>query len=422
MGKTTLCCLWVAVLLFSATAHAATVSVSCGAVGIELEVCREAAQAWAERTGNRVNIVSTPNSSTERLALYQQLLAARSPDIDLFEIDVIWPGILHTHFVDLTPYVPQAVLDAQFPAAVEASRIESKLVALPWFMDAGLLYYRKDLLERYGQEVPTTWEALTKVAAQVQAAERAAGNDRMWGYVWQGRAYEGLTCNALEWIASHGGGTIVEADGTVTVGNPRAVRAVELAASWVGTISPPGVLNYDEEQARGVFQTGNAVFMRNWPYAWPLLNGEDSPLRGRVGIAPLPKGGPDGTHVAALGGWQLAVSRYSRVKKEAIDLALYLTSLQEQKRRALVAGYNPTYRALYRDPELVAASPIFAGLFDVLEHAVARPSAVTGPRYNRVSHAFWNAVHAVLAKRAEAQPSLIGLEHRLKLLSYDGRW
>ena len=112
----------------------------------------------------------------------------------------------------------------------------------------------------------------------------------MQGYVWQGRAYEGLTCNGIEWVASFGGGTIVEPDGKISINNPQAAAALNPAKSWIGTISPEGVLNYAEEEARGVFQSGNAVFMRNWPYAWALANAADSPVKDKVGIAVLPQG------------------------------------------------------------------------------------------------------------------------------------
>ncbi len=160
--------------------------------------------------------------------------------------------------------------------------MNGKLVALPIFTDAPALYYRTDLLEKHGASVPTTWEELTATAQMIQDAERAEGNAEIWGFVWQGNAYEGLTCNALEWIKSFGGGQIVEPDGTISVNNEQAAAALTLAASWVGTISPDGVLAYQEEEARGLWQTGNAVFMRNWPYAYGLGNGDDSAVKGPV--------------------------------------------------------------------------------------------------------------------------------------------
>ena len=402
-------------------ARAAELAISCGAVGMEYELCRSGAEAWAAGSGHSVQVVTAPSSSSERLALYQQLLAAGAPDIDLFQVDIIWPGILGNHFVDLGPRVPEAVLAMHFPALIESNRVDDRLVALPWFSSAGVLYYRRDLLEEYGEPVPATWAGLTASAERIQAAERSAGNSRLWGFVWQGRAYEGLTCNALEWVASHGGGRIIEADGRVSINNERAAAALDLAAGWVGSISPPGTPNYAEEEARGVFQSGNAVFMRNWPYAWALAQSEDSPVRGRVGVAPLPGGDP-GQPASTLGGWQLAVSRYSEHPGPAAELALYLTSAAEQKRRALLVTYIPTMPHLYRDPEVLATNPFFAELEVTVEQAVTRPSAVAGSAYNRVSSRFWNAVHRVLTGGGPAGPVLARLERDLKrILRLAGR-
>lgn len=403
-----------AALLFAcAPANAANISISCGAVGIEFELCREAADAWAESTGNTVTVVSTPNSATERLALYQQLLSAGASDIDVFQIDVIWPGILADHFIDLSPHTDGAEAE-HFEAIIENNTVGGELKAMPWYTDAGVLYYRADLLEKHGHDVPETWTDLTETARAVMAAERAEGADGMWGFVYQGRAYEGLTCNALEWIDAFGADPIVTAEGEIAVNDPRAVEALRLAASWVDDIAPPGVLNYAEEEARGVFQSGNAVFMRNWPYAWALAQSDDSPIRDKVGVAPLPRGeGDDGRHTGTLGGWNLAVSRYSAHPEEAADLVMHLVSHANQKDRAIRAAYNPTIAALYEDPEVLAATPFFGELYDTFVNAVARPSRVTGPAYNRVSAAFWEAVHAAKSGRMPADAALAALDGEL---------
>ena len=398
-----------------AGAEPAGLAIACGAVGVELRLCEEDVAAWSERTGVAVRIVSTPNSSTDRLALYQQMLAAGTDDIDVFQIDVVWPGILASHLADLSPYAGGRT-EAHFPALIENATVAGRLVALPWWTDAGVLFYRDDLLAKHGFAPPETWQELTRTAEAVLAAERAAGNVDLVGFVWQGRAYEGLTCNALEWLASFGAGAILGPDGRPAVDNPQAADALRLAASWVGGISPIGVLNYDEEAARGVFQSGNALFMRNWPYAWALANGPDSPVRGKVGVAALPKGGEQGRHAGTLGGWNAAVSKYSRQPALAADLALFLTSAERQKRRAIVASYIPTMPALYRDAEVLAANPLLERLFETVRQAVARPSRFAGARYNRFSAAVWQAVHGVLSGRAEVGPALANLQRRLDRL------
>jgi len=410
-----------ATLLTIGIAHAAKISISCGAVGKELELCKTGAEAWAKKTGNEVSLVSTPDSTTERLALYQQLLAAGAADIDVFQIDVIWPGILANHFIDLSKAAGKAV-DEHFQPIIKNNTVGGKLVGMPWFTDAGVLYYRKDLLQKYNAKPPTTWEELTATAKQVMDGERKGGNDKMWGFVWQGRAYEGLTCDALEWVASYNGGTIVDPSGKVTINNPNAATALKTAAGWVNTITPKGVLNYGEEEARGVFQSGNAVFMRNWPYAWNLANGADSPIKDKVGVVALPKGGASGRNAATLGGWQLAVSKYSKNQKEAADLVMYLTSTAEQKRRAIEGAYNPTIGSLYKDKDVLAQVPFFGSLYDTFVNAVPRPSTPTGTKYNQVSSEFWNTTSAVLSGQAEPAAALKALDEKLSRMSRGGKW
>jgi trehalose/maltose transport system substrate-binding protein len=240
--------------------------------------------------------------------------------------------------------------------------------------------------------------------------------------LFQAKAYEGLTCNALEWVDSFGGGQIVAEDGSITINNQQAAAALDLAASWIGDIAPEGVLNYAEEESRGVFQSGNAVFMRNWPYAWALGNAPDSPIAGKIGVTQLPKGGENGKHTGVLGGWQLAVSKYSQNAELAVDLVRHLTSPEEQKRRAIKGSYNPTIGSLYEDAQVLEASPFFGELYETFTNAVARPSQVTGDRYNQVSSEFFNAVHAVLSGKTDAAASLTALERSLDRLSRGGRW
>ncbi len=415
--KTGLMC---ATLAIAGAASAATISIACDSVGAGAEICKEGAAAWGKKTGNTVKLVTVPTSGSERLGLYQQLLAADSTVVDVFMIDVVWPGILGNYFIDLKKYAGDTVND-HFPAIIKNNTLDGKLVAMPWFTDAGLLYYRKDLLQKYGEKVPETWEELSATAKKVQDAERKAGNDKMWGYVWQGKAYEGLTCNAIEWVASYNGGTIVDPSGKVTINNPGAVNALKTAKGWVGTISPKGVLSYGEEEARGTFQAGNAVFMRNWPYAWALANSADSVIKDKVGVVALPKGGKDGQGAAALGGQQLAVSRFSKSPELAADLVMYLTGKDEQKRRAVVGAYNPTIKSLYQDKDVLSANPFQGALYNTFVNATPRPSTVTGGNYNKVSSEFWNAVYGVLSEGKDPAASVKALDDKLRRISFGAK-
>ena len=409
-----------AVATLCAAARGETLSIACGSVGQEQALCQELTADWGKRTGNTVKVVPMPPSDSDRLALYRQLFGAQSADIDLYEIDAIWPGILGSNFIDLRPTTKGAERD-DFPSTIANDTQDGRLVAMPLFVDAGLLLYRKDLLDKYHLPVPQTWDEMTTTARRIQDAERAAGHAGMWGYVFQGKAYEGLTCNALEWVASQGGGTFVDAQGKIDVDNPNAARALDVAAAWIRTIAPEGVLNYTEEESRGVFQSGNAVFMRNWPYALGLAEGPDSPIRGKVGVVPLPEGsGVGARHAAALGGWQIAVSKYSRHQLLAADLAVFLTSKASVRRWAIEGGYTPPMPSLYQDPEVLRANPTLPTLLPIFQSAVPRPSAVTGAKYDAVSHDVFDAVYRVLSGEAKAADALSSLDRQLHRVERSG--
>jgi trehalose/maltose transport system substrate-binding protein len=381
-----------------------TVSISCSSLGIEMELCRDGTQAWAQQTGNEVKLVSTPADAQERLALYQSLLASKSDKIDVFQIDVVWPGILANQFLDLNQFIEPAKLDGYFQTLIANNTVDGKLVAVPWFVDAGMLYYRKDLLDKYGLKAPETWAELESAAKKVMEGEKG-----IEGYVWQGRAYEGLVCNALEWIVSNGGGNLLDNAGKATFNNPQATAAIDRARTWIGTISPQGVLGYDEEQARGAFQSGKAVFMRNWPYAWALVNAADSPVKDKVGVVPLPKGdGDKAVHTGTLGGQSLAVSKYSAHPKVAVDLILYLAGAQEEKRRAVKGAFNPSLKSVYNEPEL-KDDAFFSTFSKVLSSVATRPATVAGKNYNQFSSQFVRAVHGTLQGQGAAADNFAGI-------------
>ena len=394
-----------------------SIRITCGTVGNQLTLCKDAADKWAAKTGNKVDVVPSVAVSNERLALYQQQLSAGSSDVDIYQIENIWPGLLADYFVDLKQYVPDSTIKEFFPSMIENDTVDGKLIDLPWYGDAGILYYRTDLLAKYGYKAPPkTWSELTKMSTKIQAGERKT-NSNFQGYVWQGAAYEGLTCDALEWIASYGGGTIVDSKGNVTVNNPKAVAAIKMGAAWVGKISPKGVTSYQEEESRGIWQAGNAAFMRNWPYAYPLSKDEKSGVKGRFDVTVLPMGpGASGKHAATFGGHSLAVSRFSKNPKVAADLVQFLTSAETQKDRAINGGYNPSRPVVYKDADVLKASPFLGKLYDVFANAVVRPTTVTGQKYPRVSEAFWNAVNSVLVGQAKAEDAMKSLESELNTI------
>ena len=360
-------------------------------VGIAAALDKTMAQKFTADTGVVVNVVPRPKDATETYATYQRLFQAQSADVDALMVDVIWPGAFGQHLVDLGPKLGEAAKQ-HVENIVKNNTVDGKLVAMPWFTDFGMLYYRADLLKKHGfEKPPETWDELEQMAKKIMDAEKPA-NASFTGYVWQGKAYEGLTCNALEWVYSHGGGTIVEG-GKPTVNNPQAAKALARAKGWVGTISPAGVTGYEEEDARNAFQGGNAVFMRNWPYAYAAGNDEKSPIKGKFDVAPLPHE-PGQKSAGTVGGWQIGVSKYSKNQDAAIEFVRYMTSPEALKYRALVGSYIPTIPSVQSDPEVVKALPFLAKLKDVT--LVTRPSNTTGARYNEASIAFFQGVSQAL--------------------------
>ncbi|ARO33915.1 trehalose/maltose ABC transporter substrate-binding protein (plasmid) [Rhizobium sp. NXC14] len=398
--------------------HAAEISFAANTTGKNVEFLNKQLAIFEKETGNQVKLVTMPSSSSEQFSQYRLWLAAGNKDIDVYQTDVIWAPQLADQFIDLKE-ATKDVAGQFFPSIIASQTVNGRLVALPLFTDAPALFYRKDLLEKYDKLPPKTWDEMAATAKEVQDKERQAGQKDLWGYVFQGNSYEGLTCNALEWVKSSGGGQIVEPDGTISINNEKAAAALERAKGWIGTISPPGVLAYQEEESRGVWQTGNAVFMRNWPYAYSLGNGADSAVKGKFDVMTLPVAAAGDKPSSTLGGWNLAVSKYSEKQEAAIALVKFLASKDVQKARAIELSNLPTLTDLYDDKDIAAAQPFMPNWKPIFQDAVPRPSATAKVKYNEVSSKFWTAVHNTLSGSGSAAENLELLEADLTTLKGD---
>jgi trehalose/maltose transport system substrate-binding protein len=373
-------------------------------------------QQFTRETGIRVKLLPAPESAREKLALWQDLLGTGESSPDVYGLDVIWPRILAEYFIDLKPYFVNEI-SQNFPAIAASYTVDNKLVAMPYYANIGLLYYRSDLLQQYGyREAPRTWDELEIMAARIQAGERAKGKKQFWGFVWQGGATEALTCNALEWQASDGGGRIIEGDSTISVNNAQAMRAWQRGARWVGSISPPSVVGYKEWDSLNVWVAGDAAFMRNWPIADVDSQAAGSPIRNKFDMTLLP-GGKAG-RLGTLGGAGLAVSRFSAHPREALELVRYLSGSDVQVKRSRVLTEPPTRPELYELPEVLEANPRFALLSRAFRAGiVSRPSAVTGKKYQDVTDAYIHSVHSVLTREKSAPEAAAALEKELVRLT-----
>ena len=418
-------------LLGSDPARAADLSIVCGRDARETLLCRGAAADWAARTGNQVRVFAAPPDAARRLNRYQELLGVGAAEPDVLEIDALWCGVLAPHLADLRPLAGGAESDF-LPALIGNATAHGRLVALPWYLELGLLYYRSDLLARYRLPVPRTWAELADTAQRLQESQRLLGNPGFWGLLWAGGEDEALTTAALEWIAGQGGGTLIAPDGRITLDNPRARFALQRAADWIGAIAPRVVLRTSPGDTLDAFRTGQAAFLRHWSGAWETLRHSDTPVAERFEISHLPAGngaaistgatgaGTTPGPAAALGGGQLAVSRYSAHPREAADLVLSLTGAAVQHQRLLAGGFLPTRAESYADPELRAAVPRLADVATALPGLVARPSTPTAGQYPEVSAVIAAAVRTVLTGEQTPEAALTGLARRLGDLSQNG--
>ncbi len=343
----------------------------------------------AENPGIRVKDETLPASSDEQHQFYVINLEGKSADFEVFSMDVIWvPEFARAGWLtDLSDLLPAAERDEFFPGPMKAVTWQGRPYAVPWYIDAGVLYYRRDILDKYGLATPRTWRDLVETARYVTAREKG-----LYGFIWQGKQYEGLVCNVLEYLWSNGGNVL--RDGKVVIDSAENIAALGFMHDLVGKygVSPPLVTTAVEEPTRHIFGNGRALFMRNWPYAWNIFEQKGSPVQGRVGVAPLPVF-PGGEPASTLGGWQLGVNRYSRHPEAARRLVGFLTSPAAQKQLALTIGYKPSRRSLYRDRELREKQPFIAGLHDIFMEA--RPRPVT-PYYMMITQVMQSEFSAAL--------------------------
>lgn len=372
------------------------VTIAGSAVGAEAELlARQLEDFEALVPGARTRVRRTPDAADQRHQLYVQWLNAAAPDPDVLQIDVIWVAELAAAGWILPLEEAELDLGDFLPAPVEAARWQGRLYAVPWFVDVGMLYWRRDLLAA----PPASLAELHREARRALDAGQVSH-----GFVWPGARYEGLVAVFMEFLGAFGG-RVLEADGTVRVDEPPAVRALRAMQGAIEEgLVPRAVLGWREEQTRFAFQNGEALFMRNWPYAYPLLDDpERSQVAGRVGVAPMP-GAPGGAPTAALGGALLALNARSDVPRLALRLIEYLTAPERMLERARALGQYPARRSLYGRPELDAALPVSSeDALTVVERAVPRP--VT-PLYTELSEALQIRLHNALTGQESPREAL----------------
>jgi len=359
--------------------------------------------------GIHVTYISGPNGSTQLHSIFLNMLTARKSSIDIMSMDIIWPAefALNQWVVPIDNRWSASERAKYLAAPIQGCTFGGQIWAAPFCTDAGLLYYRKDLIAT----PPSSWEALTDTATHLQKNGSVKS-----GYVWQGASYEGLVCDFAEVLYGYGG-TVLDPQNpkSITINSPQAIDALTTMVNWVGIISPDVVLQGKEENMRMYWEKGQTAFMRNWTYAYALDNAPTSKVARRFDISSIPYGGTNKIGHSTIGGWNLGINAFS--KPDKIDASWqfiqYMLSEKAQKRLALEASLAPTLKSVYQDRDVLAKNPFFQNLGSVLQNALPRP---TSPRYIDLSSAIQSRVYAALTKHSSPAEALAGLEGDLKLI------
>jgi trehalose/maltose transport system substrate-binding protein len=364
------------------------------------------AAAFHKSTGINVNLDEMSSTSSANITTLENTFNSHSSSIDATRLDVVWPGIFGKYLVPVSKAL-SALVPLEAKNILKNDTIGGKLIAIPYQGDFGLLYYRKDLLKKYHLSVPTTWTELAKEAATIQ---KKVHKSSFHGFAFQGNAYEGLTCNALEWIASYGGGTFITSKGKVEVDTPKVKAAISEARSWIGKITPSDVTAYQEGETQTAFDAGDLAFARNWPYMWALT---PPALKGKVGVAPLPHG-PGGKSSATVGGWQIGVSKYSKHQGAALAWVRYYASKPVEIWRAKYGGIAPTMPSVAALKSVKAANPALSIAAKTTD--VTRPSTVLGGNYATGSQYIYQDLNAILTGATSVNSGLASLQGQLQSL------
>jgi multiple sugar transport system substrate-binding protein len=359
-----------------------------------------------QNPGITVHHVEGPTATDTREDLYTTSFLSGESAYDLVYADVVWiPKFAAAGWLeDLTGRWSPAQWDQFISGSIEGSKYHGRIYRVPTHMDGGVLFYRKDLLQEAGEQPPATFDGLVRISQKLQRPPQ------LWGFLWQGKQYEGLACDFLEVLVGHGGFWIDPDTREVGLDRPEAVAALSFLTDCVQKwkISPPGVTTYAEEQSRQLFQSGRAIFLRNWPYVWPLSQREDSPIKGKVAMVPMPRAA-QGRAASTLGGYGFAIASSSHHKDEAWKFCQFISALRQIRRINEATGIQPALKSFYENNP----DPVQHAIYRVLQTTVPRPPVA---QYAQASDILQRYVSAALTGRLNPEPAMRGAASETRLL------
>jgi multiple sugar transport system substrate-binding protein len=370
------------------------------------------AQFNAQHPNGKVTFHELPDAADQQQQQMIQNTQIKNPKMAVLSVDVVWTAQFAANGYILPLPADQFPTEGFLKATVDSATYFNKLYAYPFNSDGGLLYYRKDLLDKAGiSNPPTTWDEMKSDCDKVQALPEGKSVDCFAG---QYNKYEGLTVNFDEAVHS-AGGVIVDDSGKPNVNTPEATKGLSRLANWFkdGTI-PKGAITWKEEEGRQAFQAGKLIFHRNWGYVYNKAAATDgsSKIVGKYAVAPLP--GETGPGVSSLGGHNMAIAVNAENKGTAVDWIKFRASKDIQKSDTLATSNSPTLSELYTDPDLVKKFPFMPIQLKSIETAKPRPKAV---KYSDVTLAIQDAAYGALQGQTAPDAALATLQTKLQSLT-----
>jgi multiple sugar transport system substrate-binding protein len=371
--------------------------------------------------GITVKSLFAPNSTTDQYSLLVSQFAGGTSDIDLIQGDVIWAAAFASAgwLLPVDKYMSAATHADTLPGPLLSCTLNGKLYALPYYTDAGVLYYRTDLLAKYKLQPPKTFADVINASMTVIKHEPSVP----YGILWQGKQYEGLFCDVCELIWSNGGNILQNFSGPkVVINSPQNVAAMQWMVDTVQKykIAPLGVTTYDEDASRHLFQNGKSLFLRNWPYVWALGNDPtQSTIVGKFQLGAIPRGPSGKQGASCLGGWNMMINAKSKNPDAAAKLAVYLTNYDSQKYNSINGGFSPTLASVYKDPDVLKKNPWYAHFFPAIKSALPRPVSKDEAK---ISDRVTTQIHAALLGQVSVPTALANAQRDVEnLMSSNGQ-
>lgn len=356
----------------------------------------------------QVTLRELPDNADQQRQQMIQNTQIKDTKMAVLSVDVVWTAEFAANGYVIPLPADQFPTTDFLPATVNTVTYFNNVYAYPTSSDGGLLYYRKDLLDKYSLQPPTTFDEMKAACKAIQDGE---GDKNLNCFAGQYQKYEGLTVNFAEAVNS-AKGVIVGEDGNANVNTPEATAGLAALKGMFddGTI-PKGAITWQEEQGRQAFQDGELIFHRNWPYVYSLAQKDDgsSKVAGKFDVAPLP--GVAGPGVSSLGGHNFAIAANAENKGTAAEFIKYFASAEVQKSNVIATSAAPTRSALYTDPDVLKKYPYMPILLKSIETAQPRPIAV---KYGDVTLAIQDAAYGALQGQTEPEAALAGLQTKLE--------